>query len=516
LHEDRHGRIWAGTSNGLVEIRGDEVHAHSLKELDDAQDVFGFHESDDGSLWMATDRGLIRYREGALSLVGRRQGLPVDTIFQVLADDSGQFWLTSNRGILRAARTELEAVAEGRQKTAAFEVYGESDGLASAQNNGGSGPVAWRTRDGRLWFGTAKGLAMTDPAKLADFERDAPPVVIEEVLVDDRPLPPAPTMLLPAGTRKLELRFAGLSFLMPGKMRYRYRLEGFDTDWVERGTLRFAQFTNLAPGDYRFRVVASNAEGVWGNTEAQLAIRIAPLLVQRREFWFLLGLVFLGVFYALYRWRVHRLEHGQHRLRELVERSTADLRAQTDRLTRADREKSLLLERLQEQSEAFERQAREDALTGLVNRRSFDEALAREFARAQRSGRPLSVALGDLDHFKLINDNYSHAAGDMALRAVANLIRDTCRTMDVTARWGGEEFAMLFPETSREEAHRVCERLREAVEKIDVSAFAPGHRITISIGVTDHFGLSHHEKMISRADMRLYEAKDAGRNRVCS
>jgi diguanylate cyclase (GGDEF)-like protein len=516
LHEDRAGRIWAGTSNGLVEVRGDEVHPHPLTAHDDAQDVFGFHERDDGSLWMATDRGLIRWRDGKLSLVGRRQGLPVDTVFQILADDEGQLWTTSNRGILRAPFAEVEAVADGTQERVAFEVYGEGDGLASSQNNGGSGPVAWRSRDGRLWFGTAKGLAMTDPHKLKDFERAAPPVVIEEVLVDDEPFPSIDPLQLPPGTRKLELHFAGLSYLMPARTRYRYRLEGFDQEWVERGTARFAQFTNLAPGDYLFRVAAANAAGEWGEHEARLGIHIAPLLVQRREFWFLVGLAFLVVFYGLYRWRVHRLEHAQRRLKELVERSTADLRGQTERLTAADREKSLLLEKLQLQSEAFERQAREDSLTGLVNRRSFDEALAREFARAQRNGRPLAVALGDLDHFKRINDQYSHAAGDAALRAVANLIRDTCRGMDVTARWGGEEFAVLFPETTREEAHRICERLREAVERIDNSAFAPGHRMTISIGVTDQIGLSHHEKMISRADARLYEAKHAGRNRVCS
>ena len=516
LHEDRAGRIWAGTSNGLVEIRGDEVHPHSLLAYDDAQDVFGFHEREDGGLWMATDRGLIRWRDGRLDLVGRRQGLPVDTVFQILADEDGHLWTTSNRGILRASFAEVEAVADGRQERVAFEVYGEGDGLASSQANGGSGPVAWRSSDGRLWFGTAKGLAMTDPHKLKDFVREAPPVVVEEVLVDDEPFPVVEPLQLPAGTRKLELHFAGLSFLMPGRTRYRYRLEGFDSDWVERGTARFAQFTNLAPGDYRFRVAAANPSGEWGRQEARLSIRIAPLLVQRREFWFLVGLAFLVAFYGLYRWRVHRLEHAQRRLRELVERSTADLRGQAERLTVADREKSLLLEKLQQQSEAFERQAREDALTGLVNRRSFDEALAREFARAQRNGRPLAVALGDLDHFKRINDQYSHAAGDAALRAVANLIRDTCRGMDVTARWGGEEFAVLFPETTREEAHRVCERLREAVERFDCSVFAPGHRMTISIGVTDQTGLSHHEKMISRADAKLYEAKDGGRNRVCS
>lgn len=516
LHEARDGRILVGTANGLAEVRDGRTRAISLAAMDDAQDVFGFLEADDDTFWLATDRGIVRMRGDELRLVGRRQGMPVDTVFQIVEDFDRNFWLTSNRGILRVARDDVEAVADGRRSQAAFSVYGESDGLASAQNNGGSGPVAWRTPDGKLWFGTAKGLATVDPARMSDFARRSPPVVIEELRVDDRPMPLTGMLTLPPSTRTVELHFAGLSYLMPQKMRYRYRLDGFDEGWVERGTMRFVQFTNLAPGNYRFRVIAANPEGEWGSEEASLAFRIEPRLTQRREFWFLVALAGVILVYGLYRWRVYSLEQAQRRLRILVERSTADLRAQTERLTAADQEKTTLLERLREQAEAFERQAREDTLTGLANRRSFDEALTREFARAQRTGAPLAVALCDLDHFKALNDGYSHAAGDAALRQVGELIRQSCRISDLPARWGGEEFALLFPDTTREEAHAICERLRQAVERTDCREFAPGHRLTISVGVTDRVGLSHHERLISRADAKLYEAKNSGRNRVCS
>ena len=283
---------------------------------------------------------------------------------------------------------------------------------------------------------------------------------------------------------------------------------------MERGTLRFAQFTNLAPGDYMFRVAAANPDGEWSRDEARLSFRVVPALTQRSEFWLLLALAGLILLYALYKWRVHALQQAQLRLRNLVDQRTADLRQQTERLTEADTEKTALLGRLREQSEAFERQAREDPLTGLANRRSFDELLALEFARAQRSGQPLSVALADLDHFKRINDGYSHAAGDAALRAVAIMMRAACRGADVLARWGGEEFALLFPDTTLDEAQRVCERLRLAVENYDCAAFAPGHRFTVSIGVSDLTGLNHHEKLITRADANLYEAKKRGRNQV--
>jgi diguanylate cyclase (GGDEF)-like protein len=514
LHEDRAGRLWAGTANGLAQIDGDKVYPHSLKALDDAQDVFGFHETENGDLWLATDRGLVRYRDGEARLVGRKQGLPQDTVFQIIDDTLGNFWITSNRGVLRAARADLEAAADGRRRTVEFENFGEADGMASAQCNGGSGPVAWRSSNGRLWFGTSQGLAMTDPNKVAEAGRQPPPVVLEELRVDDRPVPLRAHVEMPPGTRRVELHFAGLSYLMPQKMRYRYRLEGFDPGWVERGTLRFVQFTNLEPGNYLFRVAAANPDGPWSKEEARLSFRIVPTLVQRAEFWLLVALGALVVLYALYRWRIHAFQQAQLRLRRLVDQRTSDLREQTERLTVADTEKTTLLGQLREQSEAFERQAREDALTGLANRRSFDELLAREFARAQRSGQPLAVALADLDHFKRINDGYSHAAGDAALRAMAQVMRNICRGADVLARWGGEEFALLFPDTTMDEAMHVCERLRAAVENYDCAPFAPGHRLTVSLGVSDMTGLNHHEKLITRADANLYEAKKRGRNRV--
>ena len=201
-------------------------------------------------------------------------------------------------------------------------------------------------------------------------------------------------------------------------------------------------------------------------------------------------------------------------LEALIEQRTSDLRDRTDRLVESDKEKTVLLEKLKDQAEAFERQAREDALTGLANRRSMDEELARAFADAAVTGRQLSVALFDIDEFKRINDGYSHAAGDQALIAVAESMRDELGALGTLARWGGEEFAVLFEGLPLDEARRRCERLRWAVERLDCSAFAPGLKITISGGVAERTGLSHYEKLLSRADALLYEAKRAGRNRI--
>ncbi|WP_386069872.1 two-component regulator propeller domain-containing protein [Tahibacter sp. UC22_41] len=515
LHAAADGRLWIGTANGAAVADGDNLQTVDLSALGGIEDVFGFHEDADGTIWMATDRGLVRQRGGRYAVINRSNGLPVDTVFQVIGDAEERFWLSSNRGALRIRQDQANAVADGRLSVLDVEGFGEADGMASAQCNGGSNPAAARGADGRIWIATAMGLSSVDPSRLQRFARGAPPSVIEDVRVDDRLVAAHERLELAPGTRKIELHFAGLSYLMPQKIRYRYRLDGFDADWVERGNQRFAQFTNLAPGDYRFRVTAANAGGDWNGHEAVLDLRIAPHWWQRRAFWIAAILTTLALLYLIYAARVQQLQRSERRLRELIDQRTQDLRAQTERLTVADAEKSALLVRLREHADAFERQAREDSLTGLANRRWFDEQLAEAFAQAVSEDQPLSLALVDIDHFKRINDQYSHAAGDDALRAVADTMRRQLRAQDRIARYGGEEFALLFPQTTLAQARVLAERLRLAVAATNCSGFADGLQITVSIGLAERGDLAHHERLVSQADARLYEAKNGGRNRVC-
>lgn len=516
LHIAKDGTLWVGTANGAAQVIRDRIVPLDLHAMNSAQDVFDFHEDIDGTLWIATDRGLVRHRAGRNHVIGLAQGLPVDTLFQVIDDRAGGLWLTSNRGVMRIDRKEAEAVLDGRRPRLDVDHFGEADGLASSQCNGGSGPAALRDHRGNIWVATAKGAATVNPSVLHSYQRQQPSVVIEQLLVDDRAVLPQPKLVLPAGTRKLEFHYAGLSFQMPRLIRYRYRLEGVDDHWVERGNQRFAQYTNLKPGQYRF-VVSAAAPGLgqgWNPDSTVVQIEIPPHLWQQVWFLPLCALALLLLAFGFYRWRIGQLDRRATQLAALVDTRTQDLREQTARLLAADNEKTRLLQQLQEKSEAFERQAREDALTGLANRRSLDEQLAREFDAAARDQRPLSFALLDLDDFKRINDDYSHAAGDIALREVAMALRNELRDHGIGARWGGEEFAVVFPDTPIEQARVHCERIRRAIEALDCSAFAPGWRMTLSGGVAERTGLAHHEKLVSRADSLLYEAKRAGRNRI--
>ncbi len=515
IHESKTGKIWVGTANGLGFINGEKAGSIAISGYQSAQDVFGFSEDPDGTLWLATDRAVLRLRNGKISAIGTKNGLPVATVFQIVADTYGNFWLTSNRGVIYVKRAEMEAVADGKSERLNAISFAEADGMASAQCNGGAGPAALRAKDGSIWVATAKGVSVVQPDELARYQLAPPPVVIENVMVNDQLADPDSDLILPADTRKLEMAYVSLSYRTPEQIRYRYRLEGFDEEWIEREQLRNVQFTNLPPGRYTFKVSAAQRGGPWSPESASLKFEIKPRLYQRPWFIPLVVILLAAFLYGLYRARVRQLEARELELSGIV-----------DERTRALSDKNVELEmlnlRISQQSEAFEQQARTDSLTGLPNRRSMDEKLLDAFKTAVASEQPLCFGLLDVDHFKQVNDQYSHDVGDHALKVIAETMQRVMgeehygrwRGSDLSARWGGEEFALLFPEQDLESARVKCEKIRLAIQAIDCHSFAPGLTLTVSIGLSERTGLSHHEKLASKADVKLYEAKRNGRNQV--
>jgi len=218
---------------------------------------------------------------------------------------------------------------------------------------------------------------------------------------------------------------------------------------------------------------------------------------------------------ALYRYLINRYKRSNIRLAKRVDEATRDLQAQTLHLQALNAEKTALAERLAVQAEAFERQAREDALTGLANRRAFDEALARDFARSQRSGHPLCLVVLDVDHFKDVNDRHSHSIGDAVLAEVAQLLASACRDSDMPARTGGEEFALLLNDTRLAEAAQVCARLRGLFHDHQDWGGIAGLTVTFSAGLVELERDDRTPKLLyQRADRALYRAKSDGRDRT--
>lgn len=217
------------------------------------------------------------------------------------------------------------------------------------------------------------------------------------------------------------------------------------------------------------------------------------------------------------------LERNRNQLENRVAERTRDLAEKNDEL-RAQKERAdVLAESLRSAQRKIERElvksqreTRLDELTGLYNRRALDDRLSQEVVRAQRYKRALAVVMADIDHFKSVNDRFSHMVGDDVLRTIANILRAQCRSIDVIARYGGEEFLLCFPETTRHAATAVCEKIRQQVESHNWGKLQPGLEVTISFGVAAAPPEYDVDTLIAAADQKLYDAKRAGRNRVCA
>ena len=304
---DRSGTAWFATAgNGLWRLREGQLTRFGRAEGLASEYLTSLQVDSGQTLWIGSKGGgLWRHRDGRFAAITARHGLPGNTVMSILDDGAGYLWLATFQGLVRASRDELNRCADGRLDTLNCLQLDLTDGLKSLEFEGPNQPNACRTADGRLWFATAAGLAVVDPGTIYTNGL-APPVMIESLVVDGQAVqsggideqPPARTatdgkslsphlIVIPAGKRRFELRYAGLSYAAPQRMRFRHRLEGLENQWVEAGGARAAYYSYLAPGDYTFRVKACNNDGVWNETGAALALRVLPHYWQ--TWWFRVG-----------------------------------------------------------------------------------------------------------------------------------------------------------------------------------------------------------------------------------
>jgi diguanylate cyclase (GGDEF)-like protein len=511
---DGEGNVWVGTDHGLSRIgagRFERIRNFTAREGLPQETVFDVYVDGRGVAWVGTyGGGLVRLEGDRLAVIDKKAGLFDDVVYRVMEDGRGRLWMSSNRGIFSVAVKELDDYAAGQVKAVHSTVFGLADGMRSAECNGWWQPAGWKTRDGRLWFPTVKGIVIVDPARLRGNAL-APPVVLERALADDAELPLQDGLALPPGRRRLEFQYTALSLLEPSRVAFRYKMEGFDDGWIEAGARRSAYYTNLPPGRYQFRVLAANNDGVWNEQGAGLHFQLRPRFTQTAAFYVLcaLGLVLFG--FALHWLRVAGLHAMRARLEHEVARRTRELEQKKQELE--DRNKQLDAANTQ-----LEHLAVEDGLTGLFNRRYLNDTLEKEFARAARDRAQIGLVLIDIDHFKKLNDAYGHPTGDERLRQVAEVLKKSIhRPGDVAARYGGEEFALLLPGTMQAGAGLLADRVRRAVEALNLPHSESAYqRVTLSCGVAamwPHAGQQPAE-LIERADQALYRAKEDGRNRV--
>jgi len=297
VHRDRAGALWLASSLGLVRVRGASRRVFTTVDGLPANRVRSLSEDEDGSLWAATGGGLARVQGESIRALTVREGLPEGYLVLVLDDGRGRLWLASRDHVFRLEKAEVREVLDGKRANVVPLLFDDADGLDATEARLGSNP-GFRGPDGRLFFATAGGLSVVDPAQVASGE-PGPAVHIEGVRVDGRAERRAE---YPPGRGDVAVDFAAIEYGAPHKIRFRYRLEGRDADWVSAGTQRSVSYSNLPPGRYRFTVMASNRDGSWTGAPAELAFTLRPPFHRTRWFYsasVLLGLVVLVLAYRL-------------------------------------------------------------------------------------------------------------------------------------------------------------------------------------------------------------------------
>ena len=377
LLEDHSGRIWVGTNEGLDMIAHDSVvsmqskldasapsavhllfedHAHNLWVATEAEGLFvvgetatrhltvadglpsdwviSIHEDERGVVWLGTTDGLAVWRNNQVISLVRFGGPMRETILQVLEDSSHQIWFTTNKGLMSVPRADLDALAAGRKSPPDYHIYSVADGLRTPEFDGGNTSPGCVSPDGMLWFPSVRGIVRVDPAHIPT-NRLPPPVHIEKVAVDNAPVALTDGIEIAPGAQQWEFDYTGLSLLVPQRSRFKYQLEGFDSEWVDAGNRRTAFYTRLAPGTYTFRVTASNNDGVWSEPAATFRFTLKPHLYQTIWFWALCVLTVVLAAAALYRLRVDRLRGLAGALGEQVALRTRDLESANAELRQA-------------------------------------------------------------------------------------------------------------------------------------------------------------------------------------
>jgi signal transduction histidine kinase/ligand-binding sensor domain-containing protein len=296
LVEDHHGNLWIGGQGGLTRLSGNRFTPYTVHDGLPSPTVRALYVDPENVLWIGTyDGGLGRFDKGKFTRYTTRDGLFSDGVFQILEDSQGYLWMSSNQGIYRVQKQELNDFASGKINAITSIPYGKSDGMLSVECNGGHWPAGIRARDGTLWFPTQNGVAVIDPAQVP-VNRNPPPVIIESCLVERRPVPfDRPVRLSPIQT-SFEIQYTAFSFANPERIRFKYKLEGLDREWTDAGSRRTAYYSHLPPGNYNFKVIAANSDGVWNTEGKQLQISVLPPFY--RTWWFL-SIIFLTVAGAL-------------------------------------------------------------------------------------------------------------------------------------------------------------------------------------------------------------------------
>jgi signal transduction histidine kinase/ligand-binding sensor domain-containing protein len=305
------GSLWVAGYGGLTQIRNGVLRRWTEQDGLPSDNIRALYEDADHVLWIGTyDNGLARLENGKFKRYSTGDGLFDQGVFQILEDRHGNFWISCNRGIYRVSKIELNRFASGSLSKITSVGYGKIDGMLNIECNGGLSPAGIKTASGQLWFPTQDGIAVIDP-EAVPINKEPPPVLLESALVDRAPVSLQGALVIPAHGENLEIQYTAVTFINSDQTRFKYILEGLDSQWNEVGTRRVAYYGHIPPGKYVFRVLAGNSDGVW-NTQGQSlpVIALAPFY---RTWWFFTLLVLTAIFLTAMAWsyRLRQLKQAE-------------------------------------------------------------------------------------------------------------------------------------------------------------------------------------------------------------
>ncbi|MCP4153931.1 MAG: diguanylate cyclase [bacterium] len=530
---DRSGTLWIGTrGGGLSRYKDKTIATYSYADGMPAEYIVYLYQEPDKTLWIGTYKnGLIRLKNDAFSARSKKDGFFSNVINHILTDNDGNFWFSTEIGIFCVEKKELYEFMDGISETLQYLTFTESDGMKNRICNGSRQPAGCKSRDGRLWFPTVKGVTTVNPGESKKKEA-FPPVYIEEIIVDNEIVKTAfepqlsETVEFSPGKENFEFHYTALSLNKQDRLKFKYKLEGYENQWKEVGTRRTAYYTNIMHGSYIFRVAACKPDGTWDKTGTTFKFRLGPHFFQTPWFFVICIAVLLMALKGFVSFRVRKLKTRKAELEKEVEQRTHELAEANHKLSKQAAELENTNGKLCKQAKKLEdankklnRQATTDGLTRIYNFRWFSENMNREWRRAIRECAPISIIMVDVDYFKLYNDTYGHQAGDKCLTLIASKLKKHCRRAgDAVARYGGEEFIVILPHTISKDAEELAEKMRLGIQKLNIihSTSKVKKIVTISLGCVTIIPLkgSLPATLIRAADEALYASKGYGRNRI--